>query len=100
MAAIRTAVLKDKQRSVIPFLMLENISDSEIHARMSSVYGAECYHKLNCELMGTEIQRSQVGQHNVIVYNILEITEKKFYELSSIMDSFRISTSDCIPNHE
>ncbi len=36
-----TAVSKDKQQSVIQFLMLENVSGSEIHTRMCVVYGAQ-----------------------------------------------------------
>ncbi len=41
MAVTLTAVLKDEQRSVIQFLTLENVSRSEIHARMCAVYGAQ-----------------------------------------------------------
>ncbi len=41
MAATPTAEPKDKQWSVIWFLTLKNVSDSEIHMRMCVVYGAE-----------------------------------------------------------
>ncbi len=40
MAVTPTAVPKEKQRSVIRFLTLENVLFSEIHARMCVVYGA------------------------------------------------------------
>ncbi len=36
-----TAVPKNKQRSVIQFLTLENVSGSEIHTEMRVVYGAQ-----------------------------------------------------------
>ncbi len=41
MATTLTAVLKDEQRSVVWFLILENISGSEIHTRMYVVYGMQ-----------------------------------------------------------
>ncbi len=41
MAATRTAVLKDDQRGVIPFLTLENVSGVEIHTRMCEVYSVQ-----------------------------------------------------------
>ncbi len=57
LAETPTAVPKDKQQSLIWFLTLENVSGSEIHARMRVVYGyAKCYHKINSELISTEIQ--------------------------------------------
>ncbi len=43
--AIPRTVLKDKQWSVIQFLMLENVLGCEIHMRMCVVYGV---HKINC----------------------------------------------------
>ncbi len=55
MEATLTAVPKDEQLSVIWFLMLENVSGSEIHWRPRVVYGVQCYHKINCELMSIEI---------------------------------------------
>ncbi len=36
-----TAVPWDEQRSVIWFLMLENVSGSKIHVRMCTVYGTQ-----------------------------------------------------------
>ncbi len=47
-----TVVPKDKQQSVIRFLMLENVSGS------GGVCCAECYHKINCEPMGTETAKN------------------------------------------
>ncbi len=41
MTATLTVVPKDEQQSVIWFLMLENVSNSEIHVRMCVVYGIE-----------------------------------------------------------
>ncbi len=44
------------RRSVIWFLMIESVLGNEIHARMYVKYGAEFYHKINCEPMGIGIQ--------------------------------------------
>ncbi len=55
-AATLTAVPKDKQRSVIRFLTLENVLGSEIYVRMRMVNGTECYHKINCELIGRDLR--------------------------------------------
>ncbi len=41
MAVTATAVPKDQQRRVIQVLMLENVSDSEIHAKICVVYGMQ-----------------------------------------------------------
>ncbi len=36
-----TAVPEDEQRSIIWFLILETVSDCEIHARLCTIYGAQ-----------------------------------------------------------
>ncbi len=41
MAAMPMAVPEDEQRSVIQFLLLENVSVSESHLRMCAVYGVQ-----------------------------------------------------------
>ncbi len=56
MAATSTVVPNNKQQNVILFLTLENVSGREIHTEMCVVWCTECYYKINCELMGTEIQ--------------------------------------------
>ncbi len=59
MAETPTAVPQDKQRSVIPFLKLENVSCSKIHARMCVVY--EMYNANTTSTVNQWVQRFKAG---------------------------------------
>ncbi len=60
MAVTPTAVLKDEQQSFIQFLMLENVSGSEIHRRISVVYGV--YNVITKSTVNQLVQRFKAGQ--------------------------------------
>ncbi len=63
-----TSVLEDNQRSVVWFLMLENVLGHEIHAKMYVVYGVQ--NVIIKSIVNRRVQRFNVGQTSIFIITV------------------------------